>query len=60
MDWFLYDNDLSHERVNKTDCPLQEKCLSENTPYQADICSENFQTKIHCGTSETKFKTRYL
>ena len=45
--------------INKTDCPLQEKCLSENTLYQADISSENSQTKIYYGISETKFKTRY-
>ena len=45
--------------INKTDFPLQEKCLSENTLYQADISSENFQTKIYYGISETKFKTRY-
>ena len=45
--------------INKTDCPLQEKCLSENTLYQADISSENFQTKIYYGISETRFKTRY-
>ena len=45
--------------IYKTDCPLQEKCLNENTLYQADISSENFQTKIYYGISETKFKTRY-
>ena len=45
--------------INKTDWPLQEKCLSENALYQADISSENFQTKIYYGISETKFKTRY-
>ena len=45
--------------IKKTDCPLQEKCLSENTLYQADISSENFQTKIYYGISETKFKTRF-
>ena len=45
--------------INKTDYPLQEKCLKENTIYQADISSENFQTKIYYGISETKFKTRY-
>ena len=45
--------------INKTDRPLQEKCLSDNTLYQADISSENFQTKIYCGISETKFKTKY-
>ena len=45
--------------IIKTDCPLQEKCLSENTLYQADIKLENFQTKIYYDISETKFKTRY-
>ena len=46
--------------INKTDSLLQEKCLSENTLYQADSSSKNFQTKICYGISETKFKTRYL
>ena len=32
--------------INKIDCPLQEKCLSKNTLYQADISLENFQTNI--------------
>ena len=45
--------------IDKTDCPLQEKYLSENTLYQANISSESFQTKIYYGISETKFKTRY-
>ena len=45
--------------INKTDCPLLEKCLSENSLYQADISSENFQTKIYYSISETKSKTRY-
>ena len=45
--------------IKKTDCPLQEKCFSENTLYQADFSSENFQTKIYYGIWETKFKTRY-
>ena len=39
----------------KTDCPLQENGLSENTLYQADISSENFQKKIYYGISETRF-----
>ena len=43
--------------INKTDCPLQEKCLSVNTLYQAYISSENFQTKIYYGRSKTKYKT---
>ena len=45
--------------IKKIDCPLQEKCFSENTLYQADFSSENFETKIYYGISETKFKTRY-
>ena len=45
--------------INKADCPLQKKCLSENMLYQADISSENFQTKIYYDISETKCKTRY-
>ena len=45
--------------IKKTECPLQENCLSESTLYQADISSENFQTKIYYGISETKFKTRF-
>ena len=45
--------------IKKIDCPLQQKCLSENTQYQVDISSENFQTKIYYGISETKFKTRF-
>ena len=38
---------------------IQEKCLSENTLYQADISLENFQTKIYYSISETKLKTRF-
>ena len=45
--------------IKKTECPLQENYLSESTLYQADISSENFQTKIYYGISETKFKTRF-
>ena len=45
--------------IKKTNFPLQEKCLSQNTLYQADISSENFQTKIYYCISETKFKTRF-
>ena len=41
--------------INKTDCPLQEKCLSENTLYQADISSEKFITAYQ----KQKIKTRY-
>ena len=43
--------------IKKTNCSLQEKCLSENTLYQTDISLENFQTEIYSSISETK--TRY-
>ena len=33
--------------------------MSENTLHQADISSENFQTKIYYGISETEFKAKY-
>ena len=46
--------------IKKTDCPLKEKCLSQNTLYQADISSENLKTKIYYGMSGKKFKTRFL
>ena len=55
-----YNQSRTCNRINKTDCYLQEKCLSENTLYQADFSSENFQTEIYYGISETTFKTRYL
>ena len=45
--------------INKTDCPLKEKCFTENILYEADISLENFQKKIYYEKSETKFKTRY-
>ena len=45
--------------IDKTDCSLQEKCLSENTLCETDISSENVQKKIYYGISETNFKTRY-
>ena len=46
--------------IKRIDCPLQEKCLSENTVYQAGISSEEIQTKMYYRTSEIKFKNRYL
>ena len=60
---------ILHPRVNnqsrtcngmkKTDRSLQEKCLSENSLYEAVFSSENFQNKIYFSISETKLKTRY-
>ena len=64
-----HDRKILHPPVNsqsrtcncfkEIDCLSQEKRLSENTLYQADISSEIFQMKIYYGILETKFKTRY-
>ena len=43
----------------KQTAPYKKTCLSENTLYQADISTENFQTKINYGISKTRFKTSY-
>ena len=42
--------------INKTDCSLQERRLSKNTLYEADISSENFQKKIYYDISEKNSK----
>ena len=47
--------------INKLKCPLNNKCLSNNVLYKANITSEseNYRNKIYYGMSETKFKSRY-
>ena len=47
--------------VNKPKCPLNNKCLSNDVLYKANITSEseNYRNKVYCGISETKFKSRY-
>ena len=47
--------------LNKTKCPLQEKCLTSSLVYKAKIKSteENARQKTYYGLSKTKFKTRY-
>ena len=47
--------------LNKSKCPLKNKCLSNNVLYKANItsASENYRNKIYYGISETKFKSRY-
>ena len=47
--------------INKSKCPLNKKCPSNNVLYKANIASttENYRNKIYWGTSETKFKSRY-
>ena len=47
--------------IRKHQCPLNEKCLTNNVLYQASITTneENPKTKIYYGVSETAFKLRY-
>ena len=47
--------------LRKHQCPLNEKCLTNNVLYKASIPpnEENSKTKIYYGVSETAFKLRY-
>ena len=46
--------------INKSKYPLNNKCLSNNVLYKANIIStsENYRNKIYYGISETKFMSR--
>ena len=47
--------------INITQCPVQQKCLSNNILYQANITpiGEISETKVYYGICETAFKLRY-
>ena len=47
--------------IRKHQCPLNEKCLTNNVLYKASITpnEENPKTKIYYGVCETAFKRRY-
>ena len=47
--------------INKSKCPLKNKCLSNNVLYKANVTqkTENYRNKIYYGISETMFKSRY-
>ena len=47
--------------IRKHQCPLNEKCLTNNALYQASITTneENPKTNIYSGVCETAFKLRY-
>ena len=45
---------------NKTECPLQNKCLTPSLIYEAEVTnSTNDDRKIYIGACETTFKERY-
>ena len=47
--------------INISQCPLEQRCLSNNILYQANITpfGENSETKVYYGICETTFKLRY-
>ena len=47
--------------IRKHQCPLNEKCLTNNVLCKASITpnEENSKTKIYSGVSETAFKLKY-
>ena len=47
--------------INKSKCPLNNKCLINNASYKVNITwtTENYRNKIYYGISETKFMSRY-
>ena len=45
---------------SKTDCPLDNKCLTPKIVYQADVRDDtNDEKKCYLGVSETPFKERF-
>ena len=45
---------------SKTDCPLDNKCLTPKIVYQADVRNDtNDEKKFYFGVSETLFKERF-
>ena len=45
---------------NRTDCPLDNKCLTPNTVYEGQITNNtNVDQKRYLGASETPFKERF-
>ena len=47
--------------INTSQCPLQQRCLSNNILYQANIVpsGEKSETKVYHGICKTTFKLRY-
>ena len=58
----LENTDVTPERScncrNKTNCPMNGKCLSSCIVYKAEVKTET-STHTYFGTSEGEFKTRY-
>ena len=50
-----------HKCINIPQCPLQQRCLSNNILYQASITpiGENSEIKVYYGICEKTFKLKY-
>ena len=44
--------------IDKNECPLENKCLVENTIYKCTVTTSK-ETKIYMGTAEGNFKKRF-
>ena len=51
----------TYNYINKSKCSLNNRCLSNNVLFKANITSEteDYRNITYCGISETKFKSRY-
>ena len=54
-------NERTCNCIKKPQCPLQEKCLTNNVLYRANISPENQinNNKVYFGVTKTAFKKRY-
>ena len=44
---------------DSNNCPLDNKCLTSNIVYRADVVVDDAEKKSYIGICETQFKTRY-
>ena len=62
MDWFLYDRDLRHERVNQKpfDGPVQDIALNEGVTSSKevgkDITSSDYKEQASSADSESDYE----
>ena len=43
----------------KSDCPLDGKCLTKNTIYEAKVTTEDNEERVYVGSTANDFKERY-
>ena len=57
----LAENEKQYECncKNKNECPLQNKCLTPQVIYEADVTTLRTSRKFYIGLSDAPFKERY-